>query len=102
MRTDYHRRRDRLLELFREHPDHDRIRISEEDAGLHFLIELDTRLGDGEICRRAAEAGIRLNPLSRYYAGDPGGSLHRFIINYSSLDPEIMPRVVEQLYRLLA
>lgn len=100
MRTDYHRRRDELLRLLRDHPQAHRITISEEDAGLHFLIHAQTALSDAEAVERAAALSIRLTPLSQYYADESKKTLHSFVINYSSVPMEVMPEAVQRLYQV--
>ena len=89
MRTDYHRRRDLLLRLLREHPLAERVSVSGEDGGLHFLLHVKTDLPDELMEKKAAEKGVRLNALSRY-DGDKK-TLHSFVINYSSVPAEVMP-----------
>ncbi len=78
----YRDKRDQVIAAFRASAFRDRITILERDAGLHFLVRLDTDLPDGEITRRAAEAGVRLNCLSRYGTAPA----HQLVINYSGID----------------
>lgn len=95
MRTDYHRRRDTLLNLLQAHSD--MITVSEEDAGLHFLITVNTPFTDEEFCSRAAASGLRLNPLSMYYSNRAAAPVHCFVVNYSSLPQEVMEETVRRL-----
>ena len=54
MRNHYRALRDKLLAELRQSPLAGKVRISEENAGLHFLLELDTQRSDEDI-RAAAE-----------------------------------------------
>ena len=66
MRKFYRTRRNRVLEILDRSPYADRMTIREEDAGLHFLVTVDTELTDEALVARCAEAGIRVRALSQY------------------------------------
>lgn len=53
MRNHYRALRDKLLLALRQSPLAGRVKISEEHAGLHFLLELDTQRSDEEILQAA-------------------------------------------------
>ena len=67
LRIHYHDKRDMLLQCIKSSPLSNHITIKGEDAGLHFLMKIDTELTDEIICQRAAAKGIRIMPLSKYY-----------------------------------
>jgi len=64
-----------------------KLTVLEEDAGLHFLVRVDTELSDRELTRRCADAGIRIQALSSYYHGSIRDT-HCLVANYSGLDDE--------------
>ena len=64
MRTFYHRQRDLLLDAIKKSPLSSMVEITEEDAGLHFLMKLATTLSDEELIRRAQREGVRISCLS--------------------------------------
>lgn len=66
MKNRYRQRRDAVIRLIGESRLGERARIMEQDAGLHFLLRLETALPDGELQRRAAARGLRLAMLSDY------------------------------------
>ena len=101
MRNDYRLRRKRILQLLSESPLAPRMRIREEDAGLHFLLELDTALSDEELTARCRKASIRIVPLSVFYHDSMAAPQHTFLISYSSLSPELLPEAVKTLSGLL-
>ena len=100
MRNYYHNQRDALLETIDESPLAPLIQISEENSGLHFLMEIKTKLTDEELITKALNAGIKLSSLSQYYEGESNVS-HTFIINYSSVKKENMKEAINALYSCL-
>lgn len=99
MRNFYHHKRDVLLTTMKESPLWNYVTISEEDAGLHFLMKVKTALSDEEFCRQAAKQGIHITSLSQYFQKPPEDSQGEFLINYSSVPEERMKEAVERLYR---
>lgn len=86
MRRAYKNRRDRLLSALKELPYAGKLTVLEEDAGLHFLVRVDTALSGEALARHCGEKGIRVAPLSRYYDGQvPPDAAHSLVVNYSGL-----------------
>ena len=69
MRKFYRNSRDRILGCIRSHRLYPQVTIKEENAGLHFLMEIDTSYTDREMVDRAAAAGINISSLSQYCHG---------------------------------
>ena len=91
MRKEYRDRRSATISAFRASPLASHVTFSEEGAGLHFLLRLDTNRSDEELRRLTAEAGIRLSFLSEYAAVPDPRFAHTLVINYAGLsqsDPE--------------
>ena len=97
MRKRYHQKRDAVIACIRGGPLAERARITEEDAGLHFLMTLDTTLPDGVLRRRAAQRGVRLAMLSEYYNDPDDAPPHVLVVNYSGIDIEKLPRALARL-----
>ncbi len=97
MRNYYRVQRDILLECMRAQPHYDKITIKEEHAGLHFLLEVDTKCSDEELVAKIAEKGIRISCLSEYFHNKKDAKKHTLVINYSGVQPE---RLVEATNRL--
>lgn len=98
MRTHYRRIRDELVRAIRQSPLASRCGIAEEDAGLHFLLHIDTGLSDNDLLQKAEQSGIRLSILSEYYDNaEEDVPIHTFVINYSGLSVEEIPYVVKLL-----
>lgn len=102
MRKEYRQRRDAVLTAFRAGPFARRITISEQGAGLHFLLHLDTGRSDQEIRRRGESLGVRLGFLSEYAAVPNPAYDHTLVINYAGLDEARLPQAVELLAEIFA
>jgi len=83
--------------MLRSSPLADRVEIMEQDAGLHFLVRLDTRLPDAALRSRAAEQGVRLALLSDYYSVPETAPQHIVVVNYSGIDLERLPEGLRRL-----
>ena len=101
MRVFYRGRRDRVLEAVQDSPLAGRCRPLREEAGLHFLLELDTDVPDRELARRGEEAGLRLSFLTDYQRREGSAPAHTLVVHYPALAPEGLGRGLEALARLL-
>ena len=83
MRNIYRKKRDEAIGLFLGggYP----LEISEEDAGVHFLVKIKTDLSDEEVKRLAAERGVKLAFLSDFAAEGGEAIEHYIVVNYSDL-----------------
>ena len=99
MRKFYKSRRNRLLSAISASPMAQKLTILEENAGLHFLLRVDTDLSDEMLIRRCQNAGIRIRSLGSYYHDPaPRNDTHCLVVNYSGLDD----RAVERLEAVLS
>ena len=79
-----------------------RIKISEEDAGLHFLMYVDTVLTDEALLEKAGKQGLHLACLSQYYAsGSSQIPAHTLVLNYSALTQDSVSQAIKLLSRIL-
>ena len=97
MRKEYRLRRDAVLEAFRSSSFSHRIIISEQGAGLHFLLRLETAQSDGDLRRRAESLGVRLGFLSEYAAVPDPARAHTLVVNYGGLEPAALPEAMALL-----
>ena len=97
MRKRYHQKRDAVIEAV--YNSGLSARITEQDAGLHFLMTLDTEIPDEELRKKAARKGLRLVCLSDYYSDRREAPPHVLVVNYSGMD---LDRLTEALRRLRA
>ena len=87
MRKEYRARRAAVMDAFTRSTFASRIKISEQGAGLHFLLRLETSQSDAELRERAAQLGVRLGFLSDYAAVPNPAYAHTLVVNYAGLDP---------------
>ena len=86
MRKFYKNQRNRLVELLNRSPISGKITILEQNAGLHFLLRVDTDETDEALTARWAGAGIRVRALSEFYSGAvPPEDRHCLVVSYDSL-----------------
>ena len=85
MRKAYRTTRNRVVEVLLSCPFADKITILEQDAGLHFLLKVDSRLTDLALVQKCADAGIRIRALRDYYHGDQAADTHCLVVNYAGL-----------------
>ena len=102
MRKEYRTRRDAVLSAFRSSAFRNRITISEQGAGLHFLLRLNTRRTDEALRNRAAALGVRLSFLSEYAAIPSPAYAHTLVVNYAGLVPSSLPEAMALLAEVFA
>lgn len=100
-RNFYKSQRNVLLECIKKNFTDLNYTIKEEDAGLHFLLKIDTEYSDEELVKRAKENGLRIACLSQYYSDNPNDTLHTIVVNYSGLDTKKIPEAINRLYKSL-
>ena len=97
MRKEYRTRRAAVLDAFRSSSFAHRITISEQGAGLHFLLHLNTACSDEGLRQRAEELGVRLAFLSEYATLQQANYAHTLVINYANLDASRLEETIALL-----
>ena len=99
MRKLYKNRRNLVISFLKRCPFADRLTILEQDAGLHFLLKVDTALSDSALTARLAGVGIRVQALSEFYHDSPEdqGCL---VINYSGVREETLEQALAAVIRI--
>ena len=97
MRKFYKNRRNRVISLLSGCAFADRLTILEQDAGLHFLLKVDTRLSDRALKEALSRAGIRIRALSDYYSDPEGRDYHMLVVDYAGLDEDALEGVLNSL-----
>lgn len=92
MRTLSRKKRDLLLESIQKGPLGAVSSVSEEHAGLHFLLKVRTGIPWELLQERLKARGIIMTGIP-----DQGAGSHEFIMNYSSVPPERIPEAVERI-----
>ncbi len=97
MRNFYRTQRDELMQTIKSHPFYEKVTITEENSGLHFLLSVRTDLSDEELIKSARQNGINVSCLSQYYSDKKNSKEHTLIINYSGIEKNRMAEAVERL-----
>ena len=100
MRKHYRQKRDAVIAAVYKSPLAPYAAITEEDAGLHFLLRLDGAPSDETLRREAEQRGIRLAMLSDYYQRPQDAPQHVLVVNYTGIDLDRLPAALERLAAL--
>lgn len=101
MRNYYRNLRDAILTCIEKHPSFSRTTILEKDAGLHFLLKMDTRISDSELIAKAADQGIHISCLNQYFAAPQEKDSHTIIINYSGIQLQDIEEAIRRLFAII-
>lgn len=99
MRTLYASRRNFLLAECRKHLS-GLLEVEPADAGMHLVGRLPEGRGDIELSEKAAALGLKLSPLSSYYASKP--ECAGFILGYTAFDGKETRAAIKKIGELLA
>ena len=101
MRKFYKARRNRVVEAITHCPLSGGLTILEENAGLHFLIQVQQPLSAEVLVQRFLAAGIRVRSLGSYYwAQVPDWARQCLVVNYSGLTDEQTGLLEQRLERV--
>lgn len=98
MRNHYRSLRDDIITCIKKHSDYHKVTIREENAGLHFLLSVDTDYSDAELVQRIADNGIHISCLSEYFYNNAKSIDHTLVINYSGIPKDHIEKAVELLF----
>lgn len=98
MRNYYRVQRNEILNCIRHQKHYDKVKIKEEHAGLHFLMEVDTKYSDEELIKRIADNGIHISCLSEYFYNKKKSKKHTLILNYSGMEPGKIEEAIDRLF----
>ena len=101
MRKAYRSTRNRLVEMLTQCPLADSLSIQEENAGLHFLLRIDTDQSGQMLLGRCADLGIRIQNLSHFYHENcPPQTQQTLVVNYAGLRDEDLDKLEQILSTL--
>lgn len=101
MRKFYKQQRNDLIAGLQSWKYAGKLTIYEQDAGLHFLLKVDTELPDRDLQERFQEAGVEIRCLTDFYHDRNHGDLHCLVINYSELREESLEKALMVLRTVL-
>ena len=100
MRIYYKKQRDLVIRSLLSSSIGDNITITEENAGLHFLLKVKTDMSDGDIINAAENEGIKISCLSEYYYDTKRQKSGIIVINYSGIDYDKVEEAIKRLLRI--
>lgn len=101
MRLHYIKKRAKLMELINKKLPANTYRILENDSGLHFILELDTKLSDQDFKSCLEKYNVKISSLGDFEMGEARKDTHQFIINYSNIDMNKLEKCLELVSELL-
>lgn len=102
MRNYYKKIRNDLLLEIKNSPLSDKLSVLEEEAGLHFLVKVDTGISDKELVKRAEKNSVKISCLSEYYLNNKKSAPeHIVIMNYSAIAKEDISPAIKALYKCI-
>ena len=90
MRKLYRARRNRVIAMLAGCPAAGKFTILEQDAGLHFLLKVETALDDNALTALFAQSGLRVQPLGSFYTSPREDHRGMLVINYSAVDEKAL------------
>jgi len=97
MRKFYRSRRNRVVTALQNCALAEKFTILEMDAGLHFLLKVDTQVPDALLTERLEQRGIRIHALSHYYHSPGHENSHCFVVNYAGIREENIKTALDSL-----
>ena len=101
MRNCYRKRREALLQAMKDGGLFKHADIIERGSGLHFLLRFHTEKKDTVLQQELADKGIRMRPLSDYYASETPKAAHTFVLNYSGMEESVLPEAIARIVACL-
>lgn len=99
MKNFYKAQRNKIIELIESSGFSEIVKVTEENAGLHFLLTVKTALSDSELKSLLMKCGIRALCLSDYFAGDDISSSGTVVVNYSGINIRKLGEALTRLGR---
>lgn len=94
MRLYYKKKRKSVMDIIKESKC---CEILENDAGLHFVIKIDTKYSDEELKKKLEEKGVKIQAISDYYLNKQEEKQHYFIVNYSNLEENCVEKAIKSI-----
>lgn len=97
LRKFYKKRRNAVISRLNTWKYADKLTIYEQDAGLHFILKVDTCLSDLELGQVFKEVSVGIRCLTDYYHDKNHRDLHCLVVSYGELSQEQMETALSAL-----
>lgn len=102
MRNYYKKIRNSILNEIKNSPLSSICEVSEEEAGLHFLLKLKTDKSDSFLKETAKQNALKISFLSEYYINNSQNApQHILVMNYSAIKGEDIKDAVKALAKII-
>lgn len=102
MKNYYKNLRNLLIENLEKSSIFNRIKIQEQESGLHFLMQIDSKKNVEKISDELKEKGVNIPLLKDYYYNDaPSEKNSVFVVNYSGIKKEDISKIVKILEEVI-
>ena len=95
MRKIYRKKHDKIIQTFRQH--YPQVEITGAEAGMHFLIHLNTKSSEKQLLAQAEEAGILIRAVSSYMHSPSQVNTTSFLVGFGGLELEKIEDAVHAL-----
>ena len=100
MRTHYRKKHDYIRNYVNNTLKGNAILIG-EDAGLHFVISIQTKLTQAELIERFAQNKIRIYPTELFWADKTLCPQNQLLLGFSSISQTQLPKAMEKLSEVI-
>ena len=100
MRKFYKKQRNLIISQLKQWDYAEKLTIYEQDAGLHFILKVETSLSDRQLGQLFESEGLGIRCLTDYYHEKNHGDLHCLVVNYASFGEDTLPRALKALESL--
>ena len=101
MRKFYKKQRNEVISRIRSWEYGEKLTIYEQNAGLHFILKVDTELTDEQLGRIFSFPSGAVRCLTDYYHGKRHGDLHCLVVNYAEIREDSMEKGLQALGEVL-
>lgn len=97
LRSYYLSKRNAIIDTIKNNRLNDYVSIIGEEAGVHFLLKINTEKSERSLMDLALAQGIKLSPLSLYYHENKKNVENIYVMNYSSIPIKKIEEIIERL-----
>ncbi|MDO5381974.1 MAG: PLP-dependent aminotransferase family protein [Eubacteriales bacterium] len=101
MRLHYGRKRTQILQTIRNIFSNNECEILENDSGLHFLLQFNTKVSDEYVKEKLWEKKIKIVTVADFDTEKKKQNKHQFILNYSNMNPDELENALKYLKKII-
>lgn len=101
MRLHYGRKRAQILQIIRNIFSNNECEILENDSGLHFLLQFNTKVPDEYVKEKLREKKIKIVTVADFDTEGKNQDKHQFILNYSNMNPNELENALKYIKKII-